>query len=196
MEKRERIILAALEEFVDRGFDGARVRTICDNAKANLAAISYYFGGKKELYQEVLRYIGEIPDHLDFAAALAGENSDPETFMRKWLITFLRHSASDSRLFRYRYRMVVREMLSPSPYFSETFITKMKPRLAIVKDMIRQIRQKSTSEAEVTMIVALTLAQCLFFFNKPISGNLTDNPEYGTQNAEAIAERILFSIKA
>jgi len=195
MDKKEKIILAAIEEFVEHGFAGARVRNISIKAGVNLAAISYYFGGKEELYKEVLRYIGEIPDHLDIATEQLPPEATPEDFLRHWLITFLKHSSSESRLFRLRYRMVVREMLSPSPYFSEMFVARMKPRFQQLGELIRRVRRVPTSDQELTMLFALMLAQCLFFFNKPISGNLTGDREYGATHAEALAERILAGIK-
>jgi TetR/AcrR family transcriptional regulator len=52
---RERIVAAAMAEFADKGYAGARVRSIADRAGVNSQLISYYFGGKEGLYQEILR---------------------------------------------------------------------------------------------------------------------------------------------
>jgi TetR/AcrR family transcriptional regulator len=52
---RQRIVDAALAEFADKGYAGARVRSIADRAGVNSQLISYYFGGKEGLYQEILR---------------------------------------------------------------------------------------------------------------------------------------------
>jgi TetR/AcrR family transcriptional regulator len=51
---RQRIVDAALAEFADKGYAGARVRSIADRAGVNSQLISYYFGGKEGLYQEIL----------------------------------------------------------------------------------------------------------------------------------------------
>jgi AcrR family transcriptional regulator len=48
---RERILDAALDLFGERGLAGATVRDIAAHAKVNVAAISYHFGGKEELYR-------------------------------------------------------------------------------------------------------------------------------------------------
>jgi AcrR family transcriptional regulator len=56
---RERILDAALDLFGERGLTGATVRDIAQRAKVNVAAISYHFGGKEELYRAVAKSIAE-----------------------------------------------------------------------------------------------------------------------------------------
>ena len=50
---RARILDAALDLFGERGLTGTTVRDIAARAKVNVAAISYHFGGKDELYRAV-----------------------------------------------------------------------------------------------------------------------------------------------
>ena len=52
---RERLLQAATRLFADNGYRGASVRDICNLAGANPGAISYHFGGKRQLYRAVLR---------------------------------------------------------------------------------------------------------------------------------------------
>jgi len=52
---RERLHQAATRLFADNGYRGASVRDICNLAGANPGAISYHFGGKRQLYRTVLR---------------------------------------------------------------------------------------------------------------------------------------------
>jgi AcrR family transcriptional regulator len=52
---RQRILDAALGEFAEKGYAGARVREIADRAGVNAQLISYYFGGKEGLYEELIR---------------------------------------------------------------------------------------------------------------------------------------------
>lgn len=49
------IVEVATRLFAERGYDGVSVRDICSALKVNSSIISYYFGAKKGLYQEVLR---------------------------------------------------------------------------------------------------------------------------------------------
>jgi AcrR family transcriptional regulator len=49
------ILDAAIEEFGDRSFDGARTRAIAEKSGQNLSAINYYFKSKKGLYLAVAK---------------------------------------------------------------------------------------------------------------------------------------------
>ena len=52
---RERLLQAATRLFAANGYRGASVRDICNQAGANPGAVSYHFGGKRQLYRAVLR---------------------------------------------------------------------------------------------------------------------------------------------
>jgi len=52
---RSRILAAAGQLFAHGGYQGASVRDICDLAHTNPGAVSYHFGGKRQLYRAVLR---------------------------------------------------------------------------------------------------------------------------------------------
>jgi AcrR family transcriptional regulator len=67
---RERLLQAATRLFADNGYRGASVRGICNLAGANPGAVSYHFGGKRQLYRAVLRRAAD---------GLANLGSRPET---------------------------------------------------------------------------------------------------------------------
>ncbi|WP_223069258.1 TetR/AcrR family transcriptional regulator [Paenibacillus caui] len=49
-DMKMRILLAAKRLFAKQGFEGTSVRQICDEAGANVALVSYYFGGKENVF--------------------------------------------------------------------------------------------------------------------------------------------------
>ena len=51
---RERILAAALREFSDKGFAGARVDRIARRARINKRMLYHYFGNKAHLFREIL----------------------------------------------------------------------------------------------------------------------------------------------
>lgn len=53
--RAQEILDTAIRLFARQGYDGVSVRDICAELRLNISVISYYFGGKKELYLEVLR---------------------------------------------------------------------------------------------------------------------------------------------
>jgi TetR/AcrR family transcriptional regulator len=52
---KERILAAALKEFSDKGFTGARVDAITRSAAINKRMLYHYFGSKEGLFREVVR---------------------------------------------------------------------------------------------------------------------------------------------
>ena len=52
---RHKILEAACLEFIERGYDGARVQHIAELSGANKAMIYYYFGSKRRLYRLVFK---------------------------------------------------------------------------------------------------------------------------------------------
>ena len=57
---RGRILAAALREFADKGFAGARVARIARRARINKRMLYHYFGNKDDLFREILgRKLGE-----------------------------------------------------------------------------------------------------------------------------------------
>ncbi len=54
-EAQERLLNAAEELFAVKGVDGTSIRELATSANCNIASVNYYFGDKKELYEELFR---------------------------------------------------------------------------------------------------------------------------------------------
>lgn len=70
----ERIKSAARKIFTSRGYDAARTRDIAKEAGVNVALLNYYFHGKRELYNIVMR-----EQMFAFRRILVGVMSDETT---------------------------------------------------------------------------------------------------------------------
>jgi AcrR family transcriptional regulator len=77
---RERLVEAATSLFAEHGFRGASVRDICNLAGANPGAVSYHFGGKRQLYRTVLRQAVET-----LASQAAGTDPGPGSTLTRLL---------------------------------------------------------------------------------------------------------------
>jgi|GEM_PF-952166 TetR/AcrR family transcriptional regulator len=54
---KERILKAAIEEFIKCGFDGARTQAIADRAKVNKAMLHYYYANKENMYEQAINTV-------------------------------------------------------------------------------------------------------------------------------------------
>jgi len=85
VRSRARILQAALDEFSDKGLQGARVDEIANRAGANKRMIYHYFGNKEELFLAVLEFA-----YAEIRSAeqdLHLEDLSPEEAMRR-LVAF------------------------------------------------------------------------------------------------------------
>jgi TetR/AcrR family transcriptional regulator, regulator of cefoperazone and chloramphenicol sensitivity len=93
-EVRQRILAASIEEFAAEGFKGASTRSIAARAEVNIAALSYYFGGKSKLYRASVDYIVDwinqslAPFAREARDALEHPDLSPEA-SRRALATYL-----------------------------------------------------------------------------------------------------------
>ena len=70
---RSDLIAAARRLFAQRGFDGASIRAITGEAGANLGAVTYHFGSKRDLYSAVLEEgLRPVAAKVEGAAASGG----------------------------------------------------------------------------------------------------------------------------
>jgi len=76
-DTKTRLLETAATLFADHGYRGASVRRICDLARANPGAVSYHFGGKKQLYRLVLRRAAAALSELIGTKAVPGEDPPP-----------------------------------------------------------------------------------------------------------------------
>jgi AcrR family transcriptional regulator len=72
-DTRSALIAVARKVFAQEGYNGASIRRITSEAGANLGAVTYHFGSKRQLYVEVLRTVmGPILPRVRGAAAGEG----------------------------------------------------------------------------------------------------------------------------
>lgn len=57
VDGKEKILESSLEEFAEKGYDGARIDRIANIAGVNKALIYYYFKNKDELYNASINYL-------------------------------------------------------------------------------------------------------------------------------------------
>lgn len=80
VDTRTALIAVARRVFAQEGYDGASIRRITSEAGANLGAVTYHFGSKRQLYVEVLRTVmGPILPRVQNASA--GEGSGLERLL-------------------------------------------------------------------------------------------------------------------
>lgn len=84
---KQKILNSATKLFANKGFDAVSVREICKDAGVNLCMISYYFGGKKELYKAIIDNL--IEKQTQYANTFLDLSIEPKTLAKQEQIDLL-----------------------------------------------------------------------------------------------------------
>jgi AcrR family transcriptional regulator len=156
---RAKLVDAAGEVFAESGYQGATVRAICARAGVNLALVNYYFGGKLELYDEVLREsIGSIQDEI--RALESG--LPPEQAVRDLIRATLK------RIFRadrpgWHYQLMVHEIAQPTPVMAHVINETMRPIYERFRALIGLMLALPPDDEKVRLCTHSVMAQVFHY---------------------------------
>lgn len=159
---RAALIEAAAAIFAEKGFEAGSIRSITQRAGANIAAVTYHFGGKDGLYREVLRAMIAKLDRvsvvdersiadLDGAEAVA-------LFLRQQLSTLLRRDEVAQAL-----RIINWEILQRSLVFQELLADGQLPIVSVADRIVRKFLAPGASH-EAVMTTTMWLINQSFIF--------------------------------
>ena len=155
----DKILQAATKLFAQDNFSAVSIKQIAAASGVNSALISYYFGGKKNLYQEVL--YTEADKFLKLQEKIKARTESPLSKLRSYV-----ESIAEMQLQHpYKMHLIYRELLSPQPMF-ENYV---KNRLYKVHQFMAELVNEAIACGEiVTAIkpthVAFTLEGIIMFF--------------------------------
>jgi AcrR family transcriptional regulator len=186
---RERLIEAAVTVFAERGYAGASVRAICQRAKANPAAIKYYFGSKEGLYQEVLRTAAAAFG----AQAGAGEQEidrleAPQAIralIRQQLMPLLRRD----KIARYL-RVFAWENMSPTRTFRQFVATERIPVLSMADTIVGKILPDASREERLVATIWLVNQAAPFIRNRDMLSEQPFHLKFDADFLERLAEML------
>ncbi len=161
-QSRDRLLLAAVEVFADKGFHQATVREICKRGAANVAAVNYYFRSKEKLYAEALVFAFQQAEQLYPFTQAMNKALPSEQRLTNFISTFLHRILDDSALSHHG-KLIAHEISQPSQALDEIVISVIKPVFALLEDIVNQITGASLPEHRIKRCVLSILGQCLMF---------------------------------
>ena len=139
----KKILAEATKLFAEKGYKGVSVREILQAAEVgNIGAISYYFGGKRELYIAVLR------EHFQHAHRLAEAINQNEWSPVKKLKLIFAAIGETYKNSPYTIKLLLREINQPSEFFPE-IDAEIKSVQKISCDIIREGIEAEIFRADV-----------------------------------------------
>jgi TetR/AcrR family transcriptional regulator, regulator of cefoperazone and chloramphenicol sensitivity len=163
---RERILEAALDLFGERGLTGTTVRDIAQRAKVNVAAISYHFRGKDELYRAVATsVIGSIEGRVRDRVAPLLDNPPANAAAALKALQDLAETIVDVIVgppeMRRVARFIIREQMQPT--FAFEILFGVMSRLHMAATRLLSLAAGLDPEAKETMLrTFLIIGQVVF----------------------------------
>ena len=194
-DARARLIDAAIKLFADKGYEGTSVRDLATAAGVNVAAVSYHFGSKDELYHEALRAClapcGEMRErmqkHLD-AALKNRSRKAAEEALRGCIQDFLEMLVSPAARHSH---LVMREQSEGKQRFEPVIREFFQPVGSILREVILMLAP-GLPEMRVFMVISGIIGQCLHIYKARVSyrvlaGVDSHSPEYIEMTSKHIA---------
>lgn len=154
--KKEQIIQAAIKLFAKNGFEATSTRDICKLANANISLIAYYFGGKQELYDEIISsFIEKVANQVSEFAKIEN-NLNNMTLKEKVELMKL----TIDKLMNYFYNSVSTDMIELLLKEQQNPDTKVtSPPYNFMRKIMGSILNKDPDSKEVVY-------KCMFIFSQ------------------------------
>lgn len=169
-DTRDKLLRAAIRVFAREGFAAASTRKIAAESGANLQAITYYFGGKGELYRAVVQHIADsmsaivgpaviaIEARLEVGAVSRGEARDMVRVALGNIARALLLGASDDWA-----RIILREQMQPGPGFELLYSSGTGRMLAVLVRLTAIALERDAADLETRARALALLGQVLVF---------------------------------
>ncbi len=191
---QQRVLEAAEEIFAEKGFKAASIREISKKARANVAAINYYFGDKERLYVEAVKYA--------YRGCTEGEpfpEWPPSTPAIQKLRDFIRVMAARmlSPASPASTQLMMREMAQPTAACVEFVNEYIQPMAHTLGGILTELVPEA-SEQQQFLIAFSIVGQCLFYRNdRAIAALLVGEEAFQRYDAELVANHVAsFTLRA
>ncbi len=154
---KKRILETATALFARKGFDGTSIREICKLANVNICMISYYWGGKRELYEGIIENL--VEQQTEYAKSFMDLNKKPADFTKSECIELLIKILEKAVDFLYSTKVsndlmvfLLKEQQNPERKLNS-------PVFSYVRELIAKIFNKDVNDKE-------TIYKTVFIFSQ------------------------------
>ena len=147
VNSKNRILETATTLFAQKGFDGTSVREICQKAGVNLCMISYYWGGKRELYEGIIENL--IEQQTEYARTFMDLDKSPSEYSKseciELLITILERAVDflySNKISNDLIMFLLKEQQNPERKINS-------PAFSYVRELLARIFDKDARDKEI-----------------------------------------------
>lgn len=187
---RQRLLDAAAEVFVEKGYRAATVRDICQRAGANIAGVNYYFRDKESLYREMLLSPPAKSLEKHPRGAWRREGMSPEELLEGYVKDFLQR-LFDPEKPAWHAILMAREMVDPTGAMDEMFEAFMRPQLQALERIIGAVVGRELDARTMGHCIESVVPQIVFhILCQPVIRRLHPARRYDQADIQEIARHI------
>lgn len=158
---RQKLLMAALKCFSEKGFEGASTREIAEAAEANISSIRYYFGDKAGLYRAAFK------EPLGENASQTCAEIDPglplDIAMHKFFSEFLSPLKHGEEV-RMVMKLHFREMIEPTGAWTEVIESEIKPLHHIMAGMLARRYGVASPDIDIQRLALSIVGMAIHYF--------------------------------
>lgn len=156
LDMKMKILLAAKKLFAKHGYDATSVRQICEEAGANVALVSYYFGGKESVFYEIFNQFFPKNKIIDFFAI-----EDPIVGIRTIIQGVIEIRSADPQMIT----LIQMEIITITPRV-EKMRELVYPLWKKVRDLLEKGRQDGIFHFESLDSTLMFVLGSMFFYKQ------------------------------
>lgn len=168
-DTRRRLLRAALEAFSRHDFDAVGTRQIAEAAGVNIAAISYHFGSKQDLYVETAAFLADqmqedlAPRLNRLEAAIPEATAEQCREMLSDLIGGFVEILLTGEVGKDAPGFVLREQITPTAAFDVLYDKLFRPLHQLAARLVAGARGKSVADKEAQVVAHSILGLAIIF---------------------------------
>jgi len=186
---REKLLDAAGRIFVERGYQRATIREICDAAGENVAAVHYHFGDKLGLYTEVVQQSVHAAG-IDAIRNALDQTAPPEEILRAVIRARLRSICRGDRP-DWHFRILAHELAQPTPALEQLINNVGRPLFTRLLELIGRMLGLPATDDKTRLCAISVMGQILaYILAAPLLAGVWPGLTMTPEQVERIAEHI------
>ncbi len=171
VETRDRILAVAREVFAEKGYHEATVEDICSRAASNIAAVSYHFGSKEELYAQVWRRAFDEANEAYPPEGGRGPDAPAEDRLRGTIHSLVGKLADRGRI-GHAGRLLLREMMNPTDVIEHVKNDALRPLQERMGRLMREMLGPGANDEQIHLCAMSVVHQCIAIGIRLFSGKV------------------------
>ena len=160
IETRERILTVACEVFADKGYHDATVEDICRRAGTNIAAISYHFGSKDQLYAQVWRRAFDEAAKAYPPEGGLRPDAPPEDRLHGTIHSLIGRAVNPGRI-GHAGKLLLREIIHPTDVIERVKHDATGPLQQRMEALMRELLGPEATDEQLLLCAMSIVHQCM-----------------------------------